>query len=162
MRRKVIAGNWKMNMLPSETISFIEEFAPLVKDTKNEVILCVPYTDLFYALLNAQETNIKIGVQNMHYEEKGAFTGEVSAYQLHLKGIKYCIVGHLERRSIESLKEINLKANACLRNSITPIICIGESKLDKEMRRTSESLKKQLITFLLILSLRRKTCIYFF
>ena len=70
MRRKVIAGNWKMNMLPNETINFIEQFAPLVKDTKNEVILCVPFTDLFYALLHVQGTNIKIGAQNMHWEEK--------------------------------------------------------------------------------------------
>ena len=82
MRRKVIAGNWKMNMLPDETIKFIEEFAPLVKDTENEVILCVPYTDLFYALLNVQGTNIKIGAQNMHFEEKGAYTGEVSPQML--------------------------------------------------------------------------------
>ena len=72
MRRKVIAGNWKMNMLPNEAINFIEELIPLVSDTKNEVILCVPYTDLFYSLLNVQGTNIKIGAQNMHWEEKGA------------------------------------------------------------------------------------------
>ena len=79
MRRKVIAGNWKMNMLPNEAIAFIEGLAPMVKDTPNEVILCVPYTDLFYALLNAQGTNIKIGAQNMHWEENGAYTGEISA-----------------------------------------------------------------------------------
>lgn len=78
MRKKVIAGNWKMNMLPNEAIDFIQELTPLVKDTKNEVILCVPYIDLFYATLNAQDTNIKIGAQNMHFEESGAFTGEVS------------------------------------------------------------------------------------
>ena len=87
MRRKVIAGNWKMNMLPNEAISFIEELAPLVKDTKNEVILCVPYTDLFYALLNIQGTNIKIGAQNMHWEEKGAYTGEVSGQMLKSIGV---------------------------------------------------------------------------
>ena len=72
MRRKVIAGNWKMNMLPNEAIKFIDDLTPLVKETKNEVILCVPYTDLFYALLTAQNTNIKIGAQNMHWEENGA------------------------------------------------------------------------------------------
>ena len=77
MRRKVIAGNWKMNMLPDETIKFIDEIAPLVKDTENEVILCVPYTDLFYALLTAQNTNIKIGAQNMHWEEKGRLGNKV-------------------------------------------------------------------------------------
>ena len=98
MRRKVIAGNWKMNMLPDETIKFIDEIAPLVKDTENEVILCVPYTDLFYALLTAQNTNIKIGAQNMHWEEKGAFTGEVSGKMLKAIGVKYVIIGHSERR----------------------------------------------------------------
>ena len=84
MRKKVIAGNWKMNMLPNEAIDFIEKLAPAVKDTENEVILCVPYTDLFYALLTAQGTNIKIGAQNMHFEESGAYTGEVSAKMLKL------------------------------------------------------------------------------
>ena len=78
MRKKVIAGNWKMNKLPNEAMSFIEELIPLVKDTDNEVVICVPYTDLFYTLLTAQNTNIKIGAQNMHFEEKGAYTGEVS------------------------------------------------------------------------------------
>ena len=70
MRRKVIAGNWKMNMLPNEAMEMITKLAPLVKDTEHEVILCAPYTDLFYSLLAAQETNIKIGAQNMHFEEK--------------------------------------------------------------------------------------------
>ena len=82
MRRKVIAGNWKMNMLPDETIRYIDELSKLVGETQNEVILCVPFTDLFYALLTAQNTNIKIGAQNMHFEEKGAYTGEVSAKML--------------------------------------------------------------------------------
>lgn len=78
MRKKAIAGNWKMNKLPNEAMEFITELTPLVKDTENEVILCVPYTDLFYSLLHVQDTNIKIGAQNMHYEENGAYTGEVS------------------------------------------------------------------------------------
>ena len=97
-RKKVIAGNWKMNMLPNEAMAFIEALAPMVKNTKNEVILCVPYTDLFYALLTAQGTNIKIGAQNMHFEEKGAYTGEVSAEMLKCIGVEYVIIGHSERR----------------------------------------------------------------
>ena len=72
MRKKVIAGNWKMNMLPNEAIDYIQAFEPLVKDANAEVILCVPYTDLFYCLMNAQGTNIKIGAQNMHFAETGA------------------------------------------------------------------------------------------
>ena len=87
MRKKVIAGNWKMNMLPNEAISCIDELAKLVKDTNNEVVLCVPYTDLFYALLTAQNTNIKIGAQNMHFEENGAYTGEISGPMLILFGL---------------------------------------------------------------------------
>lgn len=98
MRKKVIAGNWKMNMLPNEAIGMITELTPLVKDTNNEVILCVPYTDLFYALLTAQDTNIKIGAQNMHWEEKGAYTGEVSGQMLKSIGVEYVIIGHSERR----------------------------------------------------------------
>ena len=87
MRKKVIAGNWKMNMLPDGAIRFIDELTPLVKDTENEVVLCVPYTDLFYALLTAQNTNIKIGAQNMHWEESGAYTGEVSGQMLKAIGV---------------------------------------------------------------------------
>ena len=112
MRRKVIAGNWKMNMLPNEAINFIEELTPLVSDTKNEVILCVPYTDLFYSLLNVQGTNIKIGAQNMHWEEKGAYTGEVSAQMLKSIGVEYVIIGHSERRQYfaETDETVNKKS----------------------------------------------------
>ena len=98
MRKKVIAGNWKMNMLPNEAISMITNLAPMVKDTENEVVLCVPYIDLFYSLLTAQGTNIKIGAQNMHFEEKGAYTGEVSGKMLKSIGVEYVIIGHSERR----------------------------------------------------------------
>ena len=93
MRKKVIAGNWKMNKLPNETITFFEELAPLVKNTKNEVIICAPYTDLFYAILSAQNTNIKIGAQNMHWEENGAYTGEISPQMLKSIGVEYVIIG---------------------------------------------------------------------
>ena len=99
MRRKVIAGNWKMNMLPADTINFIEGLAPLVKDSENEVILCVPYTDLFYAWHTTEGTNIHIGAENMHWEEKGAYTGEVSGQMLKSIGVEYVIIGHSERRA---------------------------------------------------------------
>ena len=114
MRRKVIAGNWKMNMLPNEAMSYIEEFAPLVKNTKNEVILCVPYTDLFYSLMSAQGTNIKIGAQNMHFAEIGAYTGEVSGKMLKSIGVSYVIIGHSERREYfaETDETVNKKLKA--------------------------------------------------
>ena len=99
MRRKLIAGNWKMNMLPADTINFIEGLAPLVKDSENEVILCVPYTDLFYAWHTTEGTNIHIGAENMHWEEKGAYTGEVSGQMLKSIGVEYVIIGHSERRA---------------------------------------------------------------
>ena len=128
MRKKVIAGNWKMNMLPNEAIAYIEEFAPLVKNSDAEVILCVPYTDLFYALLNVQGTNIKIGAQNMHWEEKGAYTGEVSGQMLKSIGVEYVIIGHSERRQYfaETDETVNKKTKTAFANGLKPIVCVGE------------------------------------
>ena len=145
MRRKVIAGNWKMNMLPNEAIQFIEELTPLVKDTENEVILCVPYTDLFYALLTAQNTNIKIGAQNMHWEEKGAFTGEVSGKMLKAIGVKYVIIGHSERRQYfaETDESVNKKIKAAFENNLNPIVCVGETLEQREEGKTEEIITNQ-------------------
>ncbi len=145
MRRKVIAGNWKMNMLPDETIKFIDQIAPLVKDTENEVILCVPYTDLFYALLTAQNTNIKIGAQNMHWEEKGAFTGEVSGKMLKAIGVKYVIIGHSERRQYfaETDESVNKKIKAAFENNLNPIVCVGETLEQREEGKTEEIITNQ-------------------
>ena len=145
MRRKVIAGNWKMNMLPNEAMSFIEELAPLVKDTQNEVILCVPYTDLFYALLNVQGTNIKIGAQNMHWEEKGAYTGEVSAQMLKSIGVEYVIIGHSERRQYfaETDETVNKKIKSALTNELKPIVCVGETLEQREQGITEKVITEQ-------------------
>ena len=145
MRKKVIAGNWKMNMLPNEAIDYINEFAPLVKDTNNEVILCVPYTDLFYALLNAQETNIKIGAQNMHYEEKGAYTGEISPKMLKSIGVEYVIIGHSERRQYynETDETVNKKIKAAFENGLKPIVCVGETLEEREQGKTKEKITTQ-------------------
>ena len=138
MRRKVIAGNWKMNMLPNETIDFIEKFEPLVKNTNNEVILCVPYTDLFYALNFAQNTNIKIGAQNMHFEESGAYTGEVSAKMLKSIGVEYVIIGHSERRQYfnETDETVNKKIKVAFANELKPIVCVGETLEERESGKT--------------------------
>ena len=145
MRRKVIAGNWKMNMLPNETIKMIDELAPLVKDTNNEVILCVPYTDLFYALLTAQETNIKIGAQNMHWEENGAYTGEVSGKMLKSIGVQYVIIGHSERRQYfaETDETVNKKIKAAFANDLKPIVCVGETLDQKNQGLTEEIITNQ-------------------
>lgn len=146
MRRKVIAGNWKMNMLPNETIDFIHELTPLVKDTKNEVILCVPYTDLFYALLNVQGTNIKIGAQNMHFEESGAYTGEVSGKMLKSIGVEYVIIGHSERRQYfnETDETVNKKIKAAFENELKPIVCVGETLEQRENNKTEEIVTTQI------------------
>jgi triosephosphate isomerase len=145
MRKKVIAGNWKMNMLPNEAIKFIEDLVPLVKDTENEVILCVPYTDLFYALLTAQNTNIKIGAQNMHYEEKGAYTGEVSAQMLKSINVEYVIIGHSERRQYfnETDETVNKKIKAAFANGLKPIVCVGETLEQREAGTTIDIITKQ-------------------
>ena len=145
MRRKVIAGNWKMNMLPNEAINFIEEFAPMVKDTNHEVILCVPYTDLFYSLLNVQGTNIKIGAQNMHWEEKGAYTGEISAQMLKSIGVEYVIIGHSERRQYfaETDETVNKKIKAALANGLKPIVCVGETLEQRESGVTEQIITNQ-------------------
>ena len=145
MRRKVIAGNWKMNMLPNEAIEYIQAFEPLVKDAKAEVILCVPYTDLFYCLMNTQNTNIKIGAQNVHFEEKGAYTGEVSAKMLKSIGVEYVIIGHSERRQYfaETDETVNKKIKAALENELKPIVCVGETLEQRESGKTEEIITTQ-------------------
>ena len=134
-----------MNMLPNEAIKFIEDLTPLVKDTENEVILCVPYTDLFYALLTAQGTNIKIGAQNMHFEESGAYTGEVSAKMLKSINVEYVIIGHSERRQYfnETDETVNKKIKSAFANELKPIVCVGETLEERETGKTAEIITKQ-------------------
>ena len=134
-----------MNKLPNEAISFIEELAPLVKNTQNEVILCVPYTDLFYALLTAQNTNIKIGAQNMHFEESGAYTGEISGEMLKSINVEYVIIGHSERRQYfqETDETVNKKIKAAFQYGLKPIVCVGESLEQRETGKAEEIITKQ-------------------
>lgn len=146
MRRKVIAGNWKMNMLPNEAIKMIDELTPLVKDTENEVILCVPYIDLFYSLLIAQNTNIKIGAQNMHFEESGAYTGEVSGPMLKSIGVEYVIIGHSERRQYfaETDETVNKKIKSAFKYGLKPIVCVGETLEQREAGKANEIVTNQI------------------
>lgn len=145
MRRKVIAGNWKMNMLPNEAIDYIQAFEPMVKNAKAEVILCVPYTDLFYCLMNAQGTNIKIGAQNMHFAETGAYTGEISGKMLKSIGVEYVIIGHSERRQYynETDESVNKKIKAAFENELKPIVCVGETLEEREAGKTEERITSQ-------------------
>jgi len=134
-----------MNMLPNEAIEYIQTFESLVKDTENEVILCVPYVDLFYCLMNAQGTNIKIGAQNMHWAENGAYTGEVSAKMLKAIGVEYVIIGHSERRAYfaENDETVNKKIKAAFENELKPIVCVGESLEQREEGKTEAIITSQ-------------------
>lgn len=145
MRRKVIAGNWKMNVLPGEALEFVNNLAPIVKDTKNEVIICVPFTDLFYTLLAVQETNIHVGAQNMHWKESGAYTGEISPDMLKCINVEYVIIGHSERRQYfnETDETVNLKVKSALKHGLKPIVCVGESLEQKEAGNTEEIITSQ-------------------
>ena len=145
MRRKVVAGNWKMNMLPNEAMSFIRQIESEVNNSKAEVILCVPYTDLFYSLLTAQDTKIKIGAQNMHWEEKGAYTGEISGQMLKCIGVEYVIIGHSERRQYfaETDETVNKKVKSALLNGLKPIVCVGETLEQREQGKQEEIITNQ-------------------
>ena len=145
MRKKVIAGNWKMNMLPNEAIDFIQGLEEKVKGTEHEVVLCVPYTDIFYSVLNAQDTNIKIGAQNMHWEEKGAYTGEISAEMLKSVGVEYVIIGHSERRQYfaETDETVNKKLKKALSVGLKPIVCVGETLEQREQGITMQVITSQ-------------------
>ena len=147
MRRKIIAGNWKMNMLPNEAMSFINELEPYAKNAKCEIILCVPYTDLFYSLLTAQNTNIKIGAQNMHWEEAGAYTGEIAPNMLKCINVEYVIIGHSERRQYfaETDETVNKKIKSALKHELNPILCVGETMKQRELGLEEEVIKQQII-----------------
>ena len=146
MRRKVIAGNWKMNMLPNEAIEYITALDPLVKDSKNDVIICVPYTDLFYSLLTVHGTNIHIGAQNVFYKETGAYTGEVSPKMLKCINVEYVIIGHSERRQYfnETDETVNLKLKASLNEGLKPIVCVGETLEQREEGKTEKVITSQI------------------
>ncbi len=146
MAKTVIAGNWKMNMTPSEAKAFINELAPMVagKD-KCDIVLCVPYVDIATAVEAAKGTNIKIGAENVHFEEKGAYTGEVSAAMLKEIGTEYVIVGHSERRQYfgETDTTVNLRTKAGLAAGMKVILCLGEVKDERLAGITDEVVAMQ-------------------
>ncbi|MBO5478136.1 MAG: triose-phosphate isomerase [Clostridia bacterium] len=145
MRKKVIAGNWKMNKNPEESKNYLQEIIPLVKDVTSEVILCVPYIDLKCMVKHAKGSNIKIGAQNMHWEESGAYTGEVSGSMLKSIGVEYVIIGHSERRQYfaETDETVNKKIKAAFANELKPIVCVGESLEQREKGKTKEVITTQ-------------------
>ncbi|MBQ7642336.1 MAG: triose-phosphate isomerase [Clostridia bacterium] len=146
MRKPIIAGNWKMNKTAAETKAMITELAPLVKDADCDVVLCVPFTDLQAAKRAAKGTNIKIGAQNVHWAEKGAYTGEISAEMLKELKVDYVIIGHSERRQYfgETDETVNMRVQAALDAKLRPIVCVGETEDERENGLTVKVLERQI------------------
>lgn len=144
-RRKIIAGNWKMNMTPSEAVALAETLKPLVKTDEADVVFCVPAIDLIPVMEAVKGTNIEVGAENMYYEEKGAFTGEISPAMLTDAGVKYVIIGHSERREYfaETDETVNKKVLKAFEHGLTPIICCGESLTQREQGITLDWIRMQ-------------------
>ena len=146
MRKAVIAGNWKMNYSPADAVKVINELKPLVKDATCEVIICPTFVCLDAALKAAAGSNVKIAAQNMHFEESGAFTGEVSPKMLQDMGIEYVVLGHSERREYfnETDEALNKKVKAAFAHNLTPILCCGETLEQRESGVTDTFIASQI------------------
>ncbi len=145
MRKPIIAGNWKMNKNRKDAEQLIKELVPLVKDAKCDVVICVPFTDLDTAVKETKNTNIKVGAQNVHWAESGAFTGEISADMLKEIGVEYVIIGHSERRQYfgETDESVNKRTLKALEAGLKPIICVGETLAEREKGKTDEVVTRQ-------------------
>ena len=144
-RRKIIAGNWKMNMTPSEAVALVETLKPLVQTDEADVVFCVPAIDLIPVIEAVKGPNIEVGAENMYYEEKGAFTGEISPNMLTDAGVKYVIIGHSERREYfaETDETVNKKVLKAFEHGLTPIICCGETLTQREQGITLDWIRMQ-------------------
>lgn len=146
MRRLLIAGNWKMHKTVPEATDFVKELKELVKDVNDrDILICPPFTALYPVSKEISDTNIKLGAQNMYFEEKGAFTGEISPLMLKDVGCSYVILGHSERRHIfgETDELINKKVLSAINHGITPILCVGEKLEEREAGETEKVIEKQ-------------------
>lgn len=150
-RKKIIAGNWKMNMTPTEAVALVNELKPLVANDEVDVIFCVPAIDIIPAMEAAKGSNINIGAENMYYENSGAYTGEISPAMLVDAGVKYVVIGHSERREYfaETDETVNKKVLKAFEFGITPIVCCGESLTQREQGITIDWIRQQIkIAFL--------------
>ena len=145
-RKAIIAGNWKMNKTPSEAKTLLEAVVPAVKDADCEVIACVPFVDLSVALETTKGSNVKIGAENCHWAESGAFTGEISALMLKEMGVEYVVLGHSERRQYfgETDETVNKRTKAALAAGLKPIVCVGELLWERECDITEEVIARQI------------------
>ena len=161
-RKKIIVGNWKMNMTPSEAVALVNELKPLVVNDEVDVVFCVPAIDIIPAMEAAKGTNIQIGAENMYFEEKGAYTGEISPNMLNDAGVKYVIIGHSERREYfaETDETVNKKVLKAFEHGITPIVCCGESLTQREQGITIDWIRQQIkIAFLNVTADQAKTAV---
>lgn len=144
-RKPIIAGNWKMNNNIAATKALISDLIPLVADAQCDVVICTPYTSLATAVEMCKGTNIKVGSENVHWAEKGAFTGEISADMLKELGVEYAIVGHSERRTYfgETDKTVNMRVKAALAAGLKVILCVGETLEEREAGITAEVVRRQ-------------------
>lgn len=147
MRKPIIAGNWKMNNTGVAGAALVEELKPLVKDAKCDIVVCVPFTALHDVAKAVQGSNIKLGAQNVHFEAKGAFTGEISVDMLKELGVEYVIIGHSERRQYfgETDETVNKRTQAALAGGLKAIVCVGESLAEREGGKTESVVKKQIV-----------------
>ena len=145
-RKRIIAGNWKMNMTPSEAVKLVEELKPLVVNDDVDVVYCVPAIDIVPVVEAVKGTNVQVGAENFYIEDKGAYTGEISAPMLVDAGVKYVIIGHSERR--EYFKEddafLNKKVKKAIASGLTPILCCGETLEQREMGVTMDWIRLQI------------------
>ena len=145
-RKRIVAGNWKMNMTPSEAVKLVEELKPLVQSDSVEVVYCVPAIDIVPVVEAVKGTNVVVGAENMYFEDKGAFTGEISAPMLVDAGVKYVILGHSERRQYfgEDNALLNKKVKKAFEAGLTPILCCGETLEQREMGVTIDFIATQI------------------
>ena len=143
MRKKIVAGNWKMNKTPSEAVALINELKPLVANDDVDVVFCVPAIDIIPAVEAVKGTNIHIGAENMYYEESGAYTGEIAPNMLTDAGVEYVIIGHSERREYfaETDETVNKKAKRLIAAGMTPILCIGETEAQYDAGETEKVIR---------------------